>query len=285
MLKPVLVNGSEFGITNGQEWHYPNNSLNELSQTKERRYSLRIAFAAYQHGTYRQSVLLDFRRCLFLQKICADYLPINDYARIQTATNYQLSQIPPKWNDLLAFYSPSLSHVNSREIMLSKIYPYPNQQNFFLTQNTLSEDRLTRRNYRGRMHEIITLEEIARQEQLSRYNQVSMIRLLSHYKLTISDGSTIEKYALPGELFAQVRPLRVFFYLHPLSYSHSRYRAWRVNDPCIHRTECDRFDRFGVGAYLISRCIFFFFFFFFLICPYVHLLACKLRLNSQLALS
>jgi len=236
MLKPVLVNGSEFGITNGQEWHYPNNSLNEFSQAKERRYSLRIAFAAYQHGTYRQNVLLDFRRCIFLQRICADYLPINDYARIQTATNYQLSQIPPKWNDLLAFYSPVLSHLNSREIMLSKIYPYPNQQNFFLTQNTLSEDRLTRRNYRGRMHEIITLEEIARQEQLSRYNQVSMIRLLSHYKLTISDGSTIEKYALPGELFAQVRPLRVSFICIPYLYlppPHPPHPAPPI--PCVAR--------------------------------------------------
>jgi len=201
MLKPVLVNGSEFGITNGQEWHYPNNSLNEFSQAKERRYSLRIAFAAYQHGTYRQNVLLDFRRCIFLQRICADYLPINDYARIQTATNYQLSQIPPKWNDLLAFYSPVLSHLNSREIMLSKIYPYPNQQNFFLTQNTLSEDRLTRRNYRGRMHEIITLEEIARQEQLSRYNQVSY-----HRKICITWWTLCTGAALKG-----------FFYLHPLS--------------------------------------------------------------------
>ncbi|EZA52304.1 probable helicase with zinc finger domain [Ooceraea biroi] len=205
VLKSVFANGTEIGVTNGQEWHDPRTSPNDLSSSKERRYSLRIAFAAHRHGTYRQNVIFGFRRCpVFLQRICADYLPINDYARIQTATDYQLSQIPPTWSNPLAFYSPFMPHANPREIMLSKIYPYPNQQNFFLTQDTLSDDQLTPRNYRGRMHEVITLEEIARHEQLSRYNQISMIRLLSHYVLTTSDGSTIAKYTPPGELFAQL---------------------------------------------------------------------------------
>lgn len=217
MLKPVLANGIQIGVANGQEWHDPHGSMSELSSSnnKRRLYSLRITFTARRHGTYRQSVIFGFRRCpVFLQRICVDYLPRNDYERIQMATHYQLSQIPSRCSDPVSFYSPFMPHSNPREIMLSKIYPYPSQQNFFLTQDTLSDEELTPRNYRGRMHEIITLEEIARHEQLSRYNQISKIRLLSHYILITGD-STIAKYTPPGELFAQVRSLRMFLFALP----------------------------------------------------------------------
>lgn len=206
ILKSVQENGSEIGATNGQEWHNPRASY-IVDRSIKRHYSITIAFAASKYGTYRQNVIFGFKcSSTFLQRICADYLPIQDYARIQTATNYQLSQIPSRWPDPYAFYSPFMqNHADLREIKLSKIYPYPDKQNFFLTQDTLSDNRLTPQNYRGRMHEMITVEEIARHEQLSRYNQISWLRLMSQYVLSNCDGSTIAKYTPPGELFAQVR--------------------------------------------------------------------------------
>lgn len=205
VLESVRANGSEIGVINGQEWHNPHASDVELSNGK-RHYSVTIAFTASKHGTYRQNIIFGFKCCpVFLQRLCADYLPIEDYARIQTATNYQLSQIPPRWTNPYEFYSPFMPHANLREIKLSRIYPYPDKQNFFLTQDMLSDNRLTPLNYRGRMHEMITVEEIARHEQLSRYNQVSWLRLRSEYILRNNDGSTIAKYTPPGELFAQVR--------------------------------------------------------------------------------
>ncbi|XP_072755258.1 probable helicase with zinc finger domain [Anoplolepis gracilipes] len=202
-LKSVQANGSEIGVTNGQEWH--NSHASDIDLCGKRHYSVTIAFTASKHGTYRQNVIFGFKCCpVLLRRICADYLPIEDYERIQTATNYQLSQIPPRWANPYEFYSPFIPHANLREIKLSRIYPYPDKQNFFLTQDMLSDNRLTPQNYRGRMHEMITVEEIARHEQLSRYNQVSWLRLMSQYILFNNDGSTIAKYTPPGELFAQL---------------------------------------------------------------------------------
>lgn len=224
VIKSVRANGDdggvgdEIGAINGQEWHNPSASDVELGG--KRHYSVTIAFTASKHGTYRQNVIFGFKCCpVFLQRLCADYLPIEDYARIQTATNYQLSQIPPRWTDPYEFYSPFMPHANLREIKLSRIYPYPDNQNFFLTQDMLSDSRLTPQNYRGRMHEMITVEEIARHEQLSRYNQISWLRLASEYILLNNDGSTIAKYTPPGELFAQVRFslafTKLFFFFFP----------------------------------------------------------------------
>ncbi|XP_024870776.1 probable helicase with zinc finger domain [Temnothorax curvispinosus] len=194
--------GTEIGVTNGQEWHSP---CPGNSQENKRQYLVTVGFTAKKHSTYRQDLVFGFlSHPVYLQRICADYLHIKDYERIQKATFYQQSQIPPRWKGPYEFYSPFMPHANPRETKLSRIYPYPDRQNFILTQNTLSDNRLTPRNYRGRMHEMITLEEIARHEQLSRYNQLSWLRLMAHYVLFNSDASTIAKYTPPGELFAQI---------------------------------------------------------------------------------
>ncbi|KAL6256036.1 hypothetical protein P5V15_013271 [Pogonomyrmex californicus] len=197
-------NGAEIGVTNGQEWYC--SCPDEVHPQKDKKqYLVTVGFTAERHDTYRQNLIFGFLNCPgYLQRICADYLDAKDYERIQKATIYQQSQIPLRWQDPYQFYSPFMPHANPREIKLSRIYPYPDKQNFVLTQDTLSDSRLTPRNYRGRMHEMITLEEIARHEQLSRYNQISWLRLMAHYVLFNSDGSTIAKYTPPGELFAQI---------------------------------------------------------------------------------
>ncbi|XP_011689473.1 PREDICTED: probable helicase with zinc finger domain [Wasmannia auropunctata] len=193
--------GADIGMTNLQEWrHSP-----DFSQEDKRQYLVTVGFTARKHSTYRQDLVFGFLNPpAHLQRICADYLHIKDYERIQRATNYQQSQIPSRWKEPYEFYSSFTPHTNPRQIKLSRIYAYPDRQNFSLTQDTLSDNRLTPRNYRGRMHEMITLEEIARHEQISRYNHLSWLRLMAHYVLFNSDGSTITKYTPPGELFAQI---------------------------------------------------------------------------------
>ncbi|XP_012537341.1 probable helicase with zinc finger domain [Monomorium pharaonis] len=195
--------GTEIGVTNGQEWRQ--NPCPGNPGEGKRRYLVTVGFIAKKHGTYRQDLVFGFSNWpVYLQRICADYLHIENYERIQRATNYQQSQIPSRWERPYKFYSPFMPHANPWEIKLSRIYPYPDRQNFVLTQNTLLDSRLTPDNYRGRMHEMIALEEIARHEQLSRYNQISWLRLMEHYVLFNSDGSTMVKYTPPGELFAQI---------------------------------------------------------------------------------
>ncbi|KAG7202166.1 hypothetical protein KM043_015848 [Ampulex compressa] len=130
-----------------------------------------------------------------VKKICIDCLPQEDFSRIEEATTYQLSQLP----------KPFPRHAETPEGRLSKRYPYPSRENFFLTQESLTDDKLTASNYGGRMHELVAIEEIARHEQIARYNEVARMHLLPYYILSSNgDASTIAKYAAPGELFAQL---------------------------------------------------------------------------------
>lgn len=211
-LRSVMHNTTSIGITNGQEWY--NSELKKTngndSAIKEMHYFVKICFVANRYGTYRQNVIFYFGDYpVILQRICMDCLPTKDFTRIHEATNYQFSQNPKTWNNettqICWFESPFVAAKDPKADKLSMIYPYPDRSNFFLTQESLTDDRLTPENYRGRLHELITVEELARHEQIARYNETSYMRLLTHYVLTSAgDGSTIAKYAPPGELFAQL---------------------------------------------------------------------------------
>lgn len=230
-IRSVLHNNVSIGITNGQEWY--NSELNESNasgkSTKKMHYFVKICFVANRYGTYRQNVIFYFGDYpVILQRICMDCLPTEDFTRIHEATNYQFSQNPKTWNNetsqICWFESPFVSAKDPKEDKLSVIYPYPDRSNFILTQESLTDNCLTPENYRGRLHELITVEELARHEQIARYNETSYMRLLSHYVLTSAgDGSTIAKYAPPGELFAQVRFLSaiIAFFLFLLLLLHS----------------------------------------------------------------
>ncbi|CAK9815583.1 Probable helicase with zinc finger domain [Anthophora quadrimaculata] len=212
-LRSVLHNNSQIGITDGQQWISTTDL--ELSNPsgkgkKEMHYFVKIAFVANGFGTYRQNVIFYFGEYpVLLQRLCMDCVPLKDFARIHEATNYQFSQNPNTWNNdstlIRWFKSPFVSPKDPMEDKLSMIYPYPDRTNFLLTQESLTDDRLTPKNYRGRLHELITVEELARHEQIARYNETSYMRLLSNYVLaSAGDASTVAKYAPPGELFAQL---------------------------------------------------------------------------------
>lgn len=53
-----------------------------------------------------------------------------------------------------------------REQELLTSYPMPRADTFSLTQSTVTEKKLTRNNYRARMHELLCVEEMARYEQV-----------------------------------------------------------------------------------------------------------------------
>ncbi|XP_017880214.1 probable helicase with zinc finger domain isoform X1 [Ceratina calcarata] len=211
-LKSVIYDSKEIGVTNGQEWY--NSELETVDANgngkEQSHYFIDVHFAANRYGTYRQRMLLYFGDYpVLLQNVCVDCLPIEDLTRIEEATDYQFTQNPNAWNDginrIQWFESPFVAAKDPKEERLSMIYLYPNKHNFFLTQETLTDERLTAENYRGRLHELINVEELARHEQIARYNETSYMRLLNHYVLTLpGDASTIAKYAPPGELFAQL---------------------------------------------------------------------------------
>lgn len=209
----VYKNGIECRIRNSQEWYESDPEFNQpLTSNTNRRteYIVRICCQARRYGTYRQNVIFGFQEYpVVLRRICVDCLPREDLIRIQTATEYQLSQNPKYWPDeaeiLHKFKSPFVPQRDKKEDEFSAMYPYPNKDNFFLTQESLTDDCLTESNYRGRLHELISIEELARHEQIARYRNVSYMRLLSHYILvSAGDAATVTKYAPSGELFAQL---------------------------------------------------------------------------------
>ncbi|KZC10755.1 putative helicase with zinc finger domain [Dufourea novaeangliae] len=207
VLASVSDSTSLIGVTNGQEWC--KTQLQSPAESNTECY-VKIGFVANRYGTYRQNVLFYFGEYpVILQRLCMDCVPAEDFARIQNATNYQFSQNPRTFiegkDHIKRFESPFVPPNDQKEDKLSKIYPYPDRSNFSLTQETLTDDHLTPENYKGRLHELITVEELARHEQIARYNAISHIRLLSHYILTSTgDASTVAKYAPPGELFGQL---------------------------------------------------------------------------------
>ncbi|XP_054001757.1 probable helicase with zinc finger domain isoform X2 [Hylaeus anthracinus] len=211
VLKSVSDSTNEIGVTNGQEWcnvAYEGPNVNGNKSNKV--YFVKIWFVANRYGTYRQNVIFYFGEYpVILQRICMDCLPTQDFLRIYEATNYQFSQNPNAWlsdtMEIHRFESPFVPPKDPKEDKLSTIYPYPDRYNFFLTQETLTDAHLTPDNYRGRLHELITVEELARHEQIARYNVITHMRLLSHYILaSTGDASTVAKYAPSGELFAQL---------------------------------------------------------------------------------
>mgnify|MGYP007016982999 CR=1 FL=1 len=56
---------------------------------------------------------------------------------------------------------------SEKEKQLLQYYSTPRADTFQLTQSTVSEKKLTKNNYRDRMHELLYVEEMARYEQVS----------------------------------------------------------------------------------------------------------------------
>ncbi|KAK0087137.1 hypothetical protein PV325_001698 [Microctonus aethiopoides] len=213
-IKSIHRDGVRIGYNDGQEWHDhgPYEPRREPIPGSVMSYRVDICFASSGHGTYRQNILFGFEGYpVIRRKICADIVPLDDLSRLNEATKYFLNQTAHVWSsrnsngDYHPFESPFVPVKDPWEKNLSKVYPYPGEEMFTLSHATLTENCLTRSNYRGRMHELIAVEELARHEQVARYNSVVQLRLTSCYILSSdTDGSTTAKYAPLGELFAQL---------------------------------------------------------------------------------
>lgn len=237
--------GQRLGTCDGHEWYdnttigaivaaattnkllvaSENNDPTSESSSTSYLYTIEIVFCATSFGTYRQHLLFGFGDYPILRRrLCVDCVRFEDLKRLVEATKYVLQQTSHRWNNsetggvVHAFESPFVTAKDPREDCLTKAYPYPGENDFMLSHATLNEDRITPNNYRGRMHELIAVEELARHEQVARYNRVAQLKLSSSYILSSdTDGSTTAKYAPPGELFAEVRNLiSLFFIKHKL---------------------------------------------------------------------
>lgn len=64
------------------------------------------------------------------------------------------------------FTSTAVNVDSESDSALCGMYPPPRAHTFALTQSSIEEKRLTRYNYKPRMHELLCVEEMARYEQV-----------------------------------------------------------------------------------------------------------------------
>jgi hypothetical protein len=180
------------------------------SKTNVTVYVAEIKFQADNTGTYCQDVIFCFNKGPAVRRqLCVDCVMKEDLYRLKAAQEYLLyltqQSSHSKKTPILMFKSPFVQEREAREETLCQFYPKPEIDNFFLTHTTLKETGLDPKIYRRRLHELVGIEEMARREQIARYNEVTELRLSSNYIIASDmDGSTVAKYAAPGELFAQV---------------------------------------------------------------------------------
>ncbi|KAI5695061.1 hypothetical protein M8J75_010231 [Diaphorina citri] len=160
---------------------------------------IRVSFSTEIYGTFRQSLVVDLGSDPVLVKhLCVDVIPIDHELVLSNAERWE-----PESVSIVKFTSTAVNVDSESGSKICALYPPPRAHTFSLTQSTIEERRLTRYNYKPRMHELLYVEEMARYEQVARYNLRAKLKLVDCYLLSPSGvaGSTA-KYAQSGELFA-----------------------------------------------------------------------------------
>lgn len=207
--------GIDVGVTNEQEWVSPKPeetaSLGQLVEHK-----VKVGFSTDIYGTFRQSVVFDFAmEPVLVQHMCVDVIPVSDADKITEIKKDLVLSSCLRWDEsnavILPFEQSQPAHMNppayvadaKYEKEITELYPCPKAATFTLTQSTITEKRLTKNNYRNRMHELLYVEEIARYEHVARFNLTTKLKITANYLLTPCGMATsTAKYSNCGELFA-----------------------------------------------------------------------------------
>lgn len=206
----------ESELTSDQEWVSPgtDNKVEDCPNNLEHR--VKIVFTTDIYGTFRQSVVFDFgTEPVLVKHLCVDVIPVTDVDKIQEIKKEIVNTTAERWDEdnceIVHFQVQPSPHLQTPTYMadivhekdLLQRYPCPRASTFVLTQTTITEKKLTKDNYRSRMHELLYVEEIARYEQIARYNLTATLRITTNYLLTPSGMATsTAKYSHSGELFA-----------------------------------------------------------------------------------
>lgn len=210
---------AEAELSSDQEWVSSisvDEQTEEPSETKILEHQVKVVFSTDIYGTFRQTVVFDFgEQPVLIKQICVDVIPVSDADKIQEIRNEMVLSTAERWNSdnakICLYTTPFVPHLSTpafiadeiREKELLERYPCPKASTFTLTQPTITEKRLTKNNYRSRIHELLYVEEIARYEQVAKYNLRTKIRVTNNYVLTPSGMATsTAKYSHSGELFA-----------------------------------------------------------------------------------
>ncbi|XP_003424340.1 probable helicase with zinc finger domain [Nasonia vitripennis] len=209
-IKSIFGESVCYSSADSQHFVAPADSSLKNEKPCVRTYLVEIEFKTSVSGTFCQDVIFGFNEGPAVRRqLCVDVVLPEDLNRLEAAREYLLYLSQHSSNQqktpIVPFNSPFVPERDPREDRLCEIYPKPEIDTFFLTHTTLKQTALDPKNYRRRLHELVTIEEMARREQIARYNEVTELRLSNNYILASdTDGSTVAKYAAPGELFAQL---------------------------------------------------------------------------------
>lgn len=211
----------EAELTSDQEWVAPSDTKHdvifETSPLLEHR--VKVVFNTDIYGTFRQAVVFDFgNEPVLVKHLCVDVVPVTEADKIQEIRKDVVMSTSERWDEtnseIVDFTTTIIPHMQTpayaadaeREKDLLLRYPLPKASSFVLTQSTITEKKLTKNNYRNRIHELLYVEEIARYEQIARYNLQTKLTIATNYLLTPSGMATsTAKYSHSGELFALMK--------------------------------------------------------------------------------
>lgn len=210
----------EAELLSDQEWVAPNQDERYTEVPTERspmlEHRVKVVFSTDIYGTFRQTVVFDFgTEPVLVKHFCVDVIPITDADKIQEIKKEMVVSASQRWDETNATIVPYVAPIvgsqqcpnqkqdEEREKELLQRYPCPRASTFTLTQATITEKKLTKNNYRSRMHELLYVEEIARYDQVARYNLTTKLQITTTYLLSPSGMATsTAKYSHSGELFA-----------------------------------------------------------------------------------
>lgn len=201
-------------VSNDQEW-VRNGETQPKTGDSVQTHTVNVSFSTNIYGTFRQSVVFDFgTEPVLVKHICVDVVPVSDMDKMTEIKKDLVVYTAKRWDDSNAVIVPFVSGFvvaqtaeqlsdAEYEKQLMERYPCPSAMNLQLSQSTITEKRLTRNNYRNRMHELLFVEEIARYETVARFNLTTKLKITANYLLTPCGlASTSAKYSNDGELFA-----------------------------------------------------------------------------------
>ena len=165
----------QMDIVNNQEWILKVNEPQvEVDTESCKEYNIKIGFHTNIFGTFRQSVIFDFgTKPALVKHLCVDVMPVTDIEKINELRKEIVLSSIERWNESNAEITLFTTAVNSLvpsygysesnwTKSLTELYPSPRADTFVLSQTTVVERKLTRQNYRARIHELLYIEEMAR---------------------------------------------------------------------------------------------------------------------------
>ncbi|KAF5286682.1 hypothetical protein FQA39_LY16165 [Lamprigera yunnana] len=170
-------------------------------------YEVSIAFKTDIYGTFRQSVTFDFGyEPVLVKNVCVDVIPAEEVQKLKEIRQEIVLSFAERWNasnaEIIPFASQDLIQKSDFDRELCKLYPCPQSDTLTLSHATVSEKKLSQNNYNVRMHELLYIEEMARNEETNKYNLTAKLHVVKSYLLLSSLANSTAKYSNFGELYA-----------------------------------------------------------------------------------